>query len=199
MMTYTSNQEVEVGRVKEQLFNAELDAETAAWEASPEGRAEKERTQQARAAAEHERVRRERVWTVRHPYEWDEWLRLQPLLHPIIDFAADHPFDFDDFLKEVGGRPSARHVVDRRNERLPYQQGNLRWAEQGRLGADLRPTDSPYLTVDEAAGYCRRGRKTLLNHHCLGNVRSMPGTRPPLFRKEDLDDWLSASRPKRRK
>jgi excisionase family DNA binding protein len=59
--------------------------------------------------------------------------------------------------------------------------------------------DSPYLTVEEAAAYCRRSRKTVLNHHSMGSVRSVPGTRPPLFRKEDLDGWLSGRRPQRRK
>jgi hypothetical protein len=93
----------------------------------------------------------------------------------------------------------AQYTPVTNHETLPFAQGNLQWDEQGRIGAAPRPANSPYLTVDEAATYCRRSRKTLLNHHSLGNVRSMPSTRPPLFRKEDLDDWLSARRRPRRK
>ncbi|HYH67460.1 MAG TPA: helix-turn-helix domain-containing protein [Urbifossiella sp.] len=183
-----------MGRVKEELFDAEWDTELAAWEASPEGRAERERLEREAADAAAKQLRQEKVWSVRYPAEWDEWQRLQPLLSPVIEFAASNAFDFDDFLKEVGRRPSHNHTVQRPDEALPYTQGNLRWAEWGRTGTDQRPAASPYLTVDEAAAYCRRTRKTLLNHHSLGSVRSMPGTRPPLFRKEDLDDWLTARR-----
>jgi excisionase family DNA binding protein len=57
---------------------------------------------------------------------------------------------------------------------------------------------SPYLTVDEAAVYCRCKRRTLLNRHSLGRVRSVPGSHPPLFQREDLDAWLNAG-PKERK
>ncbi|VTU00867.1 : HTH_17 [Gemmataceae bacterium] len=66
--------------------------------------------------------------------------------------------------------------------------------EQGRPASRPRPprnVDSPYLTVEEAAAYCRRKPKTLLNHHSLGNVRLVTGTRPLLFRREDLDAWLT--------
>jgi hypothetical protein len=96
-------------------------------------------------------------------------------------------------------RPSSNHVIQQRDNTLPYGQGNLVWMKQRTTRADLRPVDSPYLTVDEAAAYCRRGRKTILNHHCLGNIRSMPGTRPPLFRREELDEWLSSRRQSRKK
>lgn len=53
-----------------------------------------------------------------------------------------------------------------------------------------KPADSPYLTADKAAAYCRRRKKTLLNHKCRGKLRAVPGTRPPLFRVEDLDAWI---------
>lgn len=53
-----------------------------------------------------------------------------------------------------------------------------------------RPSDSPYLTLTEAAAYCRRTPKTLSNHKAAGRLRAVPGTRPPLFRVEDLDAWL---------
>lgn len=50
---------------------------------------------------------------------------------------------------------------------------------------------SPYLTLAEAAAYCRRSRKTLCNHKARGRLRAVPGTRPPLFRVEDLSAWMS--------
>lgn len=49
---------------------------------------------------------------------------------------------------------------------------------------------SPYLTLAEAAAYCRRKAKTLSNHKARGRLKAVPGTRPPLFRVEDLDAWL---------
>ena len=33
--------------------------------------------------------------------------------------------------------------------------------------------------------------KFLSNHKCQGKLRAVPGTRPPLFRVEDLDAWLN--------
>ena len=56
------------------------------------------------------------------------------------------------------------------------------------LGAARR---SPYLTLSEAAAYCRRTAKTLCNHKARGRLKAVPGTRPPLFRVEDLDLWMS--------
>ena len=60
--------------------------------------------------------------------------------------------------------------------------------------ASARPADSPYLTADEAAAYCRRRKKTLLNHKAAGTLRAVAGTRPPLFRVEDLDAWVVGPR-----
>ena len=57
-----------------------------------------------------------------------------------------------------------------------------------------RPAESPYLTADEAAAYCRRRKKTLLNHKAAGTLRAVAGTRPPLFRVEDLDAWVRGTR-----
>jgi hypothetical protein len=102
-------------------------------------------------------------------------------------------YDFPRFLDEVGRRPSPTYVICRKDETKPFEEGNLVWAKPA------RPADSPYLNVDEAAGYCRRSRKTILNHHSLGNIKSMPGTRPPLFRREELDAWLAARRKPRKK
>jgi hypothetical protein len=58
------------------------------------------------------------------------------------------------------------------------------------------PTGSPFLRLNEAAAYCRLKPQTLLNHRReIKVVRS----RPLLFRREDLDQWLSDRKRKRRK
>jgi len=152
-----------------------------------------------RAAEAEARLILEREWVARHPVEWTEWVRILPLLAFSYDFASGETYDFPQFLFDVGSRPSSNHIIQQRDNTLPYGQGNLVWMKQRTTKADLRPVDSPYLTVDEAAAYCRRERKTILNHHCLGNIRSMPGTRPPLFRREELDEWLSSRRKSRKK
>ncbi|MFO0798344.1 MAG: helix-turn-helix domain-containing protein [Gemmataceae bacterium] len=174
-------------RVKEELLHAEEDAEWAAWEASPEGRAEKERMQQARAAAEQERARRERVWAVRNPDEWEEWVRLQPLLNPVIDFAADYPFDFDDFLMEVGRRPSASHIVVRRDDERAYQQENLTWACK-----QVEPPRSPYLNVEQAAAYLGVAVRTVYNNR--QHIPALPGFRKLMFDPKVLDEVMASPR-----
>ena len=52
---------------------------------------------------------------------------------------------------------------------------------------------SPYLTLAEAAAYCRRSAKTLSNHKALGRLKAVPGTRPPLFKVEDLNRWMNGT------
>jgi hypothetical protein len=149
----------------------------------------------ARVAEAEARLALERDWATRHPAEYAEWCRISLLLTFSYDFGGGESYDFPRFLAEVGPRPSANHVVKRKDEDSSYGQGNLRWHKQ----AGQRPADSPYMTVREAADYCRRAPKTLLNHHCAGKIRSMPGSRPPLFRCEDLDHWLSTRRKARKK
>jgi hypothetical protein len=56
---------------------------------------------------------------------------------------------------------------------------------------------SPYLTLDEAADYCRLAPKTLNTWRSLGWVQSMPGTGKLLFHREELDRALAAPRPGR--
>ena len=141
----------------------------------------------------------EQDWAARHPAEWGEWVRLLPLMPLTFDFGSGESYDFPQFLSEVGPRPSPGHAIKPRDETIPYARGNLVWGKTPRPKTAPRPVDSPYLTVDEAAAYCRRARKTVLNHHSLGNVRSMPGTRPPLFRREELDEWVAKRRKRRGK
>ncbi len=169
-----------MGRVKEVLFDAEYEAELAAREASPEGRAETERLDREVAIAVAGRRRREKVWAVRHPDEWTEWLRLQPLLSPVIDFWNPGEFTFDDFLREVGRCPSANHVVVRRDESLPYEQGNMVW--NAKLA---EPPSSPYLNVDEAAAYLGVAKQTIYNNRC--SIPSLPGFRTLMFDPKVLD------------
>ncbi len=46
---------------------------------------------------------------------------------PVIGFSAEEPFDFDEFLMEVGQRPSANHTAVCRGGLLPYEPGNMAW------------------------------------------------------------------------
>jgi hypothetical protein len=55
---------------------------------------------------------------------------------------------------------------------------------------------SPYLDVEQAATYCHVAVQTLYNHR--RNIRAVR-SRPLLFRREDLDAWLTAPRRQRRK
>ncbi len=57
------------------------------------------------------RARQERAWATLYPAEWEEWVRVRPLMNLFFEFGADKLFDFDDFLREVGRRPSAKHSV----------------------------------------------------------------------------------------
>ncbi len=124
---------------------------------------------------------------------------MRPLLFIPVTFGDTEPFDFPQFLLEVGLCPFSNGIVQQKDATLPYRPGNLVWEKERRPKVETRPVETPYLTVTEAATYCRRASKTILNHHSLGNVHSMPGTRPPLFRREDLDQWLTARRKSRRK
>lgn len=150
-----------------------------------------------RVAETEARLAQEREWAGLHPNEWSEWLRIQSLLVWTFDFGVSKSFDFPEFLAELGPSPSAKHLVVRRDETLPYMTANLVWSRSPTEKADPRPVDSPYLNVDEAAAYCRRAPQTLYNHHSLGNVRSVTQSRPILFRREDLDAWLGRRKTRR--
>jgi hypothetical protein len=63
------------------------------------------------------------------------------------------------------------------------------------MAEPVRPVASPYLTLPEAAAYCRLAAQTLLNNRLA--IRAVR-TRPLLFRREDLDAWLTAPRKRRR-
>jgi excisionase family DNA binding protein len=55
---------------------------------------------------------------------------------------------------------------------------------------------SPYLTVEEAATYCRVAVQTIYNHR--KEIERMPGLgKKLLFRREALDRWLETRRKRR--
>ena len=54
-----------------------------------------------------------------------------------------------------------------------------------------------YLTVQDAAIYCRCAVQTLYNHR--RHIERMPGVRKLLFTREALDKWLTTRRGSRRK
>lgn len=60
-----------------------------------------------------------------------------------------------------------------------------------------REVDTPYLTVEDAASYCRVAVQTIYNNR--RHIQRMPGIRKLLFTREALDRWLSTRRkPSRR-
>lgn len=171
-----------MGRVQdllEDFYDGEITPEECA--AAAEARAErlKEEVRQA-----EERRSRECRWAAEHPQEWAEWRKARAEVE-----AGDiwgPAFGLEGFMAEVARAPCSRHAVGPRDSPLGLQRGNLVWR-------CLPPRiDTPYLTADEAAAYCRRAKKTLLNHLCQGNVKAVPNTRPPLFLRAALDAWLAS-------
>ncbi len=171
-----------MGLVKEHLFDAEYDA----WEASPEGRVEREKLAGERDAAAAAQVRREADWAARHPAEWKEWVRVQLLLNISFDFAADNTFDFDDFLKEVGHRPSAKHIITRLDQRKPYQQRNLGWRKKS-----AKMPKGDYLTCKQAEAEFGITKSALYR---LKDQNLVMWTKPPgsryLFSRDSLRQLL---------
>jgi hypothetical protein len=170
------------------------DAEQAAWEATPEGQEwlqEQERMRaerEAAAAAEDaERVRRERVWAQKHKYEWKEWKRVRLFFGFSISFGDEKPFDFDDFLKEVGRHEFPGQRVVRRNSNLPFKAGNLRWSKQ-----QQKPVEPAGLNSQKAANFLGIRLQTLYNNR--RHIPSMPGFRTLQFDRKVLEDVRNSQR-----
>jgi hypothetical protein len=62
--------------------------------------------------------------------------------------------------------------------------------------APAHPDPPKYLTVQEAASYCRVAVQTIYNNRRY--IERMPGVRKLLFTRESLDRWLATRRQKRR-
>ena len=139
--------------------------------------------EQARVASVEDsaQVRRERAWKAMYPNEWAEWVRLRPLMDPVIDFWAGREFDFSDFLKEVGRQPSPAHRVVRRDKGLPYRQGNIRWRRK-----KAKKGETPYLNAKQAAAYLGISLRTLYNNR--RHIPSLPGFRTLMFDPKVLDE-----------
>jgi hypothetical protein len=165
-------------RMEELLYEFEMTPE--------EQRAEQEEWKQEQAARKAQRARQEGVWEARHTAEWDEWVRVRLLLNGPIPFG-DEPFDFDDFLREVGRCPSPKHEVVRSNESEPYQQGNLSWAAK-----TPEPLLSPYLNVEQAAAYLGVAKRTVYNNR--RHIPALPGFRTLMFDPKVLDQVRSDAR-----
>jgi excisionase family DNA binding protein len=57
-------------------------------------------------------------------------------------------------------------------------------------------SEPKYLTVQDAASYCRVAVQTIYNNRRY--IARMPGVRKLLFTREALDAWLANRRPRRR-
>lgn len=66
------------------------------------------------------------------------------------------------------------------------------------IAATIPPKQLPrYLTVQEAATYCRVAVQTIYNNR--RHIARMPGVRKLLFTREALDTWLATRHARRRK
>lgn len=65
-----------------------------------------------------------------------EWNRYNP------KFEGNTQEPFEAFLKEIGPRPSKQHSVDRINNDLGYQPGNVRWATDLEQAQNRRPANN---------------------------------------------------------
>ena len=71
-----------------------------------------------------------------------------------------------------------------------------KWLEElQQLMAAVQVRATPYLTVDEAAAYCRVAVQTIYNRR--KEIDRVPGVRRLLFTKETLDTWLATRRKRR--
>jgi hypothetical protein len=149
--------------------------------------AERDEWREERERKAAERSRRERVWQVKHPAEWEEWNRVRLLLNGPIPFGDDAEFDFEEFLKEVGRCPSTKHDVVRLDETKPYQPGNLIWAAQA-----AEPPKSPYLNVEQAAAYLGVAVQTIYNNS--KHIPRLPGFWTLMYDPKTLEQVRASER-----
>lgn len=57
--------------------------------------------------------------------------------------------------------------------------------------------DSPYLTAEEAAVYCKVALQTIYNNR--RHIQKQPGISKLLFTRETLDAWLTQRKPQRQR
>lgn len=167
-----------MGRVKELLWEEWYEAERDGGEPA--------QAKPSLPPAEQRR-RREQVWAAKYKKEWKEWKRVRLLLDALGDVWSSTPFDFDDFLREVGSCPRVGYRVVRRDRTLPYQSGNLRWA-----GPKKKAVEPAGLSADEAAEFLGIARQTVYNNRKY--IPSLPGFRTLRFDKRVLEELRASQR-----
>jgi hypothetical protein len=141
-----------------------------------------------RAQEAAEQARRESIWKARHPHEWKQWLKLQSKLDHLTHAFSHPPFDFDEFLKDVGRAPSRAHLIVRCDTAQTFRRGNLRWAVPMRQ----KPRRSPYLNAQEAADFLGIALRTLYNNR--KHIPSLPGFKKLMFDPKSLREIRSSQR-----
>lgn len=197
-----------MGTAAEQMFDefmerreAEEAAERAAWLETPEGQKatlewERAGNKRERARLEDERadVGQEKVWARDHPEAWAAWQAIQPFWEAPLEFVfAGREYGFQEFLAEVGTPPPKPARVGRKDDRLPFRPGNLKWAE-----TQTNQVESPYFDYRRAAAYLGEKVKTLQNAKVAGKLQPVQGGAGVSFLREELDRYKQDGDSKRR-
>ena len=186
---------------KEQAEAEELAAEVAALIATPEGRSEFAKREagitewHAREAGRREKEAQQerdkfRRWA-EHP-SWGAWLSVKGVLEGrfMAGGLVGKQYDFGDFVDEYGPQPSPGHDFGVIDSAKPIAPSNLGWRPVELPKAS--PAPSPYLTLAEAAAYCRCSPKTLSNRVWQGKLRPLPKSKPQVFKREELDRYIAS-------
>jgi hypothetical protein len=83
--------------------------------------------------------------------EYAAWAKIRTLHHAELTF--------EEFLTELGPRPSPQHILIRKNVRRAYRKGNLRWAPSEEKGHTIPPELSLFIHQGAATAKLSGRRK----------------------------------------
>lgn len=156
----------------------------------------------AAEAKESEQLRaKERSRAAKHPREWAAWVKVEPLLEVTFSLAGTPPYDFEDFLADVGAAPSGDAVVVRKDESGAFRKGNMRWSGPEEPSQDrpaIPPPGQEGLSINEAAAL--KGlhpdtiRRAVLSGELPAANVGTSGRARYLISRAGLEAWLERRR-----